>query len=55
MCVYRFLRYLPQLPRDVQLMYEETADLLRYLVTNIRHQKRRYTARYSTAIISCFM
>lgn len=48
-CTYamRFLEYLPHLPHDLQIMYQETADLLRYLVTNIRHQRRRYTARFS--------
>lgn len=43
----RFLEYLPQLPYDVQVMYRETADLLRYLLSNIRHQRRRYTARFT--------
>ncbi|KAL4225553.1 Patatin-like phospholipase domain-containing protein 2 [Mactra antiquata] len=43
----RFLEYLPQLPHDVQVMYRETAELLRYLLTNIRHQRRRYTARFT--------
>ncbi|WAR03168.1 PLPL2-like protein [Mya arenaria] len=43
----RFLEYLPHLPSDVQSMYRETADLLKYLVTSIRHENRRYTARFT--------
>ncbi|KAH3883484.1 hypothetical protein DPMN_007441 [Dreissena polymorpha] len=43
----RFLEYLPHLPRDVQAVYKETADILRYLVTNIRNHQRRYTARFT--------
>lgn len=42
----RFLEYLPHLPSDVQLMYRETADMLQYLVSQIRQQRHRYTARF---------
>ena len=42
----RFLEYLPHLPHDTRVVYRETADLLKYLVTNIHHHRRHYTARY---------
>lgn len=42
----RFLEYLPHLPHDTRVVYRETADLLKYLVTNIHHHRRHYTARF---------